>query len=110
VGGKKDLEDLIGVEVVSFSYPFGSFSPMSVALVRLSHARAVTATPGRHLAERRSLHAEPGRGPWDSNPRFAFDLTDTKQRLYAFRRRRGARERSGRFEADDEHTVMSDVL
>lgn len=88
VGGKKDLEDLIGMKVPSFSYPYGRFSPLSMELVRLSHARAVTVMPGVIW---------PSTDPFALNrvealgipiSRFAFDLTDVSQRLHKLRWRR----------------------
>lgn len=81
VGGKKDLEDLIGMEVSSFSYPYGRFNAMTMELVRLSHARAVTVMSGV---------VSPNADPFLLNrveatgvpiSRFAFDLTDVRQIL-----------------------------
>jgi len=88
VGGKKDLEDMIGIKVTSFSYPYGRVSPLSKELVRLSHARAVTVIPGVIW---------PSTDPFALNrvealgipiSRFAYDLTDVSQRLHKLRRRR----------------------
>ena len=42
-GSKKRLEDLLGTEVRSFSYPYGSYSPVTVRLVEESgYSNAVT--------------------------------------------------------------------
>lgn len=81
VGGKKDLEDLLGREVSSFSYPYGKFSVTSVDLVRSSHACAVTVKPGVVWpdADPFLLNRVPAAGIPIS--RFAFNLTDVRQRL-----------------------------
>ena len=85
VGGKKDLEDLIGMEVSSFSYPYGRFNTGSLRLVRRSHARAVTVMPGVVLPSADPFLLNRVEATGVPISRFAFDLTDVRQMLYAHR-------------------------
>lgn len=49
-GSKRLLEERLGVEVVSFSYPAGSYSPLVRSLVReAGFTSAVTTSPGERL-------------------------------------------------------------
>lgn len=85
VGGKKDLEDLIGMEVASFSYPYGRLSTISMELARLSHARAVTVMSGVIWPNADPFLLNRVEATGVPISRFAFDLTDVRQILYPHR-------------------------
>ena len=81
IGGRKDLEDLLGREVTSFSYPYGRVSDPSIAFVRASHARAVTAAHGVVWPHTDPITLPRVGATGRPLSLFAFDITDVKQGL-----------------------------
>lgn len=80
IGGKEQLESMLGTTVDRFCYPYGRFSNESVSLVRTTHDLAVASKPGL-IRPRTDRYALPRVSARTNEARFRCNLTDTRWRV-----------------------------